>query len=106
MLGWVNFGRRLPPKVGHYCMPININWLPLSVLKISGWPKQARALFERTHAESASMVSDKRQDRTLRLNVNGNAKVCQLRELKSVPIPVREDLNRWKRKCENHLLSG
>jgi hypothetical protein len=23
MLRWVNFGRRLPPKVGHYCMPIN-----------------------------------------------------------------------------------
>jgi len=22
VLGWVNFGRLLPPKVGHYCTPI------------------------------------------------------------------------------------
>jgi hypothetical protein len=24
MLRWVNFGRRLPPKVGHFCMPADI----------------------------------------------------------------------------------
>jgi putative transposase len=24
VLGWVNFGRLLPPKVGHYCTPIYI----------------------------------------------------------------------------------
>jgi hypothetical protein len=23
MLRWVNFGRRLPPKVGHFCTPAN-----------------------------------------------------------------------------------
>ena len=25
MLRWVNFGRRLGPKVGHYCTPIHIS---------------------------------------------------------------------------------
>jgi hypothetical protein len=24
VLGWVNFGRRFPSKVGHFCMPVNI----------------------------------------------------------------------------------
>ncbi len=40
------------------------------------------------------------------LAVNGNVKVYQLRELKSVPLPVGEGFNRGKRKFENHLLFG
>ena len=45
-----------------------VNWLPWSVLKISGRPNRVRASSRASMQNSASMVFDNRQDRTFRVD--------------------------------------
>lgn len=44
-----------------------VNWLPWSVLKISGLPKRAKASSKAATQKPASIVFDNRQARTFRL---------------------------------------
>jgi hypothetical protein len=44
-----------------------VNWLPWSVLKISGLPYRAKASSSASTQNEASIVFDSRQDRTARL---------------------------------------
>jgi hypothetical protein len=44
-----------------------VNWLPWSVLKISGWPYRASASRKASTQNPASMVFDSRHDRTWRV---------------------------------------
>ena len=41
-----------------------VNWLPWSELKISGWPNRAKASSSASMQNSTSMVFDTRQDST------------------------------------------
>ena len=57
-------------------MPVNaalVNWLPWSVLKISGRPCRASASSTASRQKSTSIVIDNRQARTRRLNQSTTA---------------------------------
>ena len=47
---------------------VPVNWLPWSVLKMSGLPWRARASSRVSTQNAASIVIDKRHDSTRRLN--------------------------------------
>ncbi len=56
--------------------PVNaalVNWLPWSVLKISGLPCRTRASSTASRQNSTSIVIDSRQARTRRLNQSTTA---------------------------------
>ena len=52
---------------------IEVNWLPWSVLKMSGLPWRASASSSASMQKSADSVIDSRQARTLRLNQSTTA---------------------------------
>ena len=73
--------------------PVNaapVNWLPRSVLKISGLPWQARASSSVSTQNAASIVIDRRHDSTRRLG-------AQLRMLKAQILEFDRMINAWHR---------
>ena len=57
----------IPASLRTPVKPRLVNWLPWSVLKISGRPYRASASFSASTQNPASMVFDSRQDRTRRV---------------------------------------